>query len=134
MGAVGEFTGGNITAPILRVQAVHFPQKKLFSWEKQRFWDTTWAAYLDLATTSCMKVQVPPFSGSVTSMSHPLRHFPVLFPNAQFACVVYKSEALWGRYFSDCLFVLAQAAAGFSRAQTHNSRTAFFCLKSCVFL
>lgn len=111
---MGEFTGDkDVPAPVLLLQVVHsFPTTKALSWEKQSLWDTwTWGQ----ATLSCMKVQVP-FSGSVTSMSHPLRLFSVLFRNAQFACVVYKSEALWGRYFSDCLFALAEASAGFSRA------------------
>lgn len=54
--------------------------------------------------------------GSVTAVSPPLRSFSVLFSNAQCACVVDISGALWGRYFSDCLFVLAEASAGFSRA------------------
>lgn len=60
--------------------------------------------------------------------------FSPLLPNVQFACLAYKSKTLWGRYFSDCLFVLAEPSAGFSKALTYNSLTAFFCLKHYIFL
>lgn len=77
--------------------------------------------------------------GSVTGMSCPLRHFSVLPPPphflmCSFACLVYKSKTLRGRYFSDCLFVLAETSAVFSRALTYDSLAAFFCLKHCIFL
>lgn len=143
-----------------RFKAARFPQGKLFSFEKQRFWDTMSAAHLNPGPAHnqppWQHSRWSPLSGdkqheglSATTFSRlalsltchvPSDIFLCFFPlsptlsNMPFASFVYKSKTLWGRYFSDCLFVLAETSAGFSQALTYDSLAAFFCLKHWMFL
>jgi len=141
-------------------RAARFPQQKLFSFEKQSLWDTICTACLDpglgldqqpcqtrsrcsqlpsdkqhkVLSATTMFLWLAPSLACLISSDLFLCFSPPLLPNVQFACLVYKSKAFWGIYFSNRLFALAETPAGFSRALTYNSLTVFFCLKHSIFL